>query len=65
MEQRPHGLYRTPGWAYVTDGTMTFDILERDYRRSGYKPDYDSLPFKQDYDAAVAARRAGEKDGDA
>jgi len=65
MAKRPRGLYRTPGWAYVTDGTMTFDITESDYRRSAYKPDYDGLPSKQDYDAAVAARRAGEKDGNA
>jgi hypothetical protein len=44
---------------------MTFDITESDYRRSAYKPDYDGLPSKQDYDAAVEARRAGEKDGNA
>ncbi len=62
MEDRSRGLYRTPGWACATDGRMAFDILERDYRRSGYKPDYDSLPLKQDYDAAEAARKAGEKD---
>ena len=62
---RPRGLYRTPGWAYVTDSIMTFDITESDYRRSAYKPDYDALPSKRDYDAAVEARRAGEKDGNA
>ena len=55
MGKRPRGLYRTPGWAYVTDGIMTFDITESDYRRSAYKPDYDGLPSKHDYDAAVEA----------
>jgi hypothetical protein len=46
---------------------MAFDILERDYRRGGIRPDYDSLPLKQDYDAAEAARKAAgkKKDGDA
>jgi hypothetical protein len=65
MAKQPRGLFRTPGWAYVTDGTMTFDITESDYPRSGYKPDYERLPSKHDYDAAVAARRAGEKDSNA
>lgn len=57
MAERPRGVYRTTGWAYVTDGTTAFDILESDYRRNGYWPDYDSLPSKQDYDAAEAARK--------
>ena len=55
------GLYRTPDWAYITDGIMAFDIREIDYRAKGYRPDYNRLPSKQDYDAAEAARRAGEK----
>ncbi len=59
-EGRPRGLYRTAGWAYVTDGVDGFDILESDYRRNGYPPDYDSLPLKQDYDAAEAARKGGK-----
>jgi len=57
MAERPRGLYRTTGWAYVTDGIMAFDILESDYRRGGHRPDYDSLPSKQDYDAAEAVRK--------
>ena len=61
MAERPRGLYRTAGWAYVTDGTMALDILERDYRTNGYRPNYDELPLKHDYDAAEAARKAGEK----
>lgn len=40
------GLYRTPGFAFVTDNTMTFDIPEAEYRECGYTPDYDSLPSK-------------------
>ncbi len=63
MAERPCGLYRTTGWAYVTDGIMAFDILESDYRRDGHKPDYDSLPLKPDYDAAEAARKASKKAG--
>ncbi len=63
MAKKPRGLYRTSGWAYVTDGTDAFDILESDYRRNGYQPDYDSLPAKEDYDATVAARTTAEKDG--
>lgn len=65
MARRPRGLYRSPGWAYVTDGVETFDVRESDYRAEGYKPDYDGLPSKQDYDAAVAARMTAEKDGNA
>jgi len=61
VAERPRGLYRTAGWAYVTDSTMAFDILERDYRTNGYRPNYDELPLKQDYDAAEAARKADEK----
>ena len=65
MTKRPRGLYRSPGWAYVTDVVETFDVRESDYRAEGYKPDYDGLPSKQDYDTAVAARMTAEKDGDA
>jgi hypothetical protein len=58
------GLYRVPGWAYVTDGLMTFDIREKDYRLSGCAPEYHELPSKQDYDAAEAERKApGPKKG--
>jgi len=40
---------------------MALDILERDYRTNGYRPNYDELPLKHDYDAAEAARKADEK----
>ena len=65
MAKRPRGLYRSPGRAYVTDGLEAFDIRESDYRARGYKPDYDRLPSRQDYDTDVAARMTAEKDGNA
>ena len=46
------GLYRTIAWAYVTSGTMAFQVPEADYRAFGYEPDYDNLPWKESYDAA-------------
>jgi len=55
MAEAPHGLYRSPGWAYITDGTLAFDITEAHYRKRGYQPPYDNLPSKQQYDAANAA----------
>jgi hypothetical protein len=61
MAKVVRGLYRIPGWAYITDGTMTFDIRELDYRAKGHKPDYNKLPSKLDYDAAEAARKAAGK----
>lgn len=49
-----HGLYRTVAWAYVTNGTMAFQVPEADYRAFGYEPDYDNLPWKESYSAAKA-----------
>jgi len=46
------GLYRTIAWAYVTNGTMAFQVPEADYRAFGYEPHYDNLPWKENYDAA-------------
>ena len=46
------GLYRTIAWAYVTNGTMEFQVPEADYRAFGYEPNYDNLPWKENYDAA-------------
>jgi hypothetical protein len=46
------GLYRTIAWAYVTNGSMAFQVPEMDYRAFGYEPDYDSLPWQESYDAA-------------
>jgi hypothetical protein len=44
-----HGLYRTVAWAYVTNGTMSFQVPEAEYRAFGYKPAYEKLPWKEDY----------------
>ena len=49
------GLYRTVAWAYVTNGTMAFQVPEADYRAFGYEPDYDELPWK---DSFVDANRS-------
>ena len=46
------GLYRTIVWAYVTNGMMAFQASEAEYRAFGYEPDYDNLPWKENYDAA-------------
>ncbi len=54
------GLYRTIAWAYVTDGTMAFQVPEAEYRALGYEPDYDNLPWKERYDVAeVRKERSG------
>ncbi len=50
------GLYRTAAWAYVTNGTMSFHVPEVEYRAFGYQPDYDNLPWKEDYIAANEGR---------
>jgi hypothetical protein len=47
-----HGLYRDVGWAYVTNGTMSFRVFEADYRAFGYEPAYEKLPWKDDYAAS-------------
>jgi hypothetical protein len=43
------GLYREVAWAYVTNGTMSFQVPEADYRAFGYEPAYEKLPWKEDY----------------
>jgi hypothetical protein len=43
------GLYRDVGWAYVTNGTMSFRVSEQEYRAFGYEPSYETLPWKEDY----------------
>jgi hypothetical protein len=47
------GLYRTIDGAYVTNSTMAFHVPEADYRAFGYEPDFDGLPWKGSYKAAV------------
>jgi len=53
MQAKPfRGLYRTVAWAYVTNGTMSFQVPEAEYRAFKYEPDFDSLPWKESYNAA-------------
>ena len=47
-----HGLYRDVGWAYITNGTMSFQVPEADYHAFGYEPAYQKLPWKDDYVAS-------------
>jgi hypothetical protein len=49
------GLYRTITGAYVTNGVMGFQVPETDYRAFGYKPDFDNLPWQENYIAALAS----------
>jgi len=65
MAKTLRGLYRGFGWAYVTDGVMTFDMREQDYRLKGCAPEYNRLPSKMDYDAAEAERKASGRHEDA
>jgi len=43
------GLYRTTGFAYVTNDRMAFIIPEKAYRAHSYSPDFDELPTKDAY----------------
>ena len=54
MNAKPfRGLYRTVAWAYVTNGTMSFQVPEAECHGFGYEPDYSELCWKEDYDAAI------------
>ena len=53
MTEAFRGLYRTIAWAYVTNGTMAFQVQEAEYRAFGYRPDYDEPPWKESYDSVV------------
>jgi hypothetical protein len=65
MAKIHRGLYRIFGWAYVTDGHMTYDMREEDYRLKGCVPEYNKLPSKPDYDAAEAEREtSGRRKGE-
>jgi hypothetical protein len=57
MAKRPRGLYRIPGWAYVIDGSMAFDVTEADYRARRYRPKYDTLMPKEVYDEIESAHK--------
>ncbi len=50
------GLYRTISGAYVTTDKMAFQVPESDYRAFEYQPDYNDLPWKEDYDATKLVR---------
>lgn len=54
MANELRGLYRTITGAYVTNGVMGFQVAEADYRAFGYEPDFDNLPWQEDYIAALA-----------
>jgi hypothetical protein len=53
------GLYRTVAWAYVTNGAMAFQVPEAQYRALGYEPQYNRLPWSDDY-IARPVTAAGE-----
>jgi hypothetical protein len=77
VTERPmtRGIYRTQtkesGACYVHveyDTIAAMELTEQRYRERGYKPEFDKLPSKKDYDAAEAAKNAAEqakKDGNA
>jgi hypothetical protein len=53
MEEGFRGLYRTIAWAYVSNGLMSFHVSKMEYQSFGYEPDYDQLPWKEDYVTAT------------
>jgi hypothetical protein len=53
MAHDVRGLYRTPGFAFVTDDATAFDIPEAEYRTSQYTPGYDDLPSKDSFTASL------------
>jgi hypothetical protein len=58
MAKTPRGLYRTPNWAFVSDGKLIFDMPESRYRDRGYEPPYDQLPSKKEYEALKRKEKA-------
>jgi len=60
MAKKLCGLYRAPGWAYVSDGNFIFDMPESRYRDRGCEPPYDQLPSKKEYEA-LKGKNAGSK----
>jgi hypothetical protein len=55
------GLYRTVAWAYVTNGAMAFQVPEAQYRALGYEPQYNRLPWSDDYIAPGHCGRRGTR----
>jgi len=56
MTDEFRGLYRTITGAYATNGMMVFNVSEANYRAFGYEPDFDNLPWKESYSAAMVIR---------
>jgi hypothetical protein len=52
------GLYRTGSSAQVKygDSFPSIALPKKDYQKKGYKPDFDALPSKEEYEAV--AKRA-------
>lgn len=48
------GLYREGDWAQVTDGHNAFPIPRERYQNKGYKPPFDELPTREQYEVKSA-----------
>jgi hypothetical protein len=55
MTDALRGLYRTITGAYVTNGVMGFQVPEAEYRAFGYQPDFDDLPWQENYIATLVS----------
>jgi len=62
MAPEPRGIYRTlggeglPNYAWVIYGTAAaFDVPEEYYRYRQYKPAFEDLPWKEEYDTTKSA----------
>jgi hypothetical protein len=53
MSDNVRGIYRTLGFAFVTDGKTVLDIPEAEYRDSEYAPVYGKLPSEKAYQAGL------------
>ena len=49
------GLFRTADGAYIANGVMGFHVPEANYRAFRYEPDFDKLPWQEQYSAAKAS----------
>jgi hypothetical protein len=53
------GLYRDPsGWAMVRYERNSMALPKDAYEEKGYKPDFDKLPTRQEWEAKLDADRA-------
>jgi hypothetical protein len=46
--------------ACVTDGTTVMDVPESVYRARSYEPDFDKLPWKDEYDAKTSSEKLNQ-----